>query len=132
MNRRRMLLAAMGGLVLAVSAGLAVAQQAWILLGTRTVNLLAEQDVVNVTAAAGVFERIGLRARGNDLYVFDVRVVFGNGDVQDVPIRETIPQGDTTRAIDLMGNNRIISSVILTYRRPVGGGAVIIEVYGQR
>jgi hypothetical protein len=132
-NRRRFLPALAGIVLLCGLGGAALAQVQWVQLGVRTVNILIDQDTIPVTAAEGTFDRLGFRVRGTDLFVFSVRINFGNGDVQEIAIGETIPQGDQMREIDLTGNNRIIASIVLTYTRPVNfAGATVVEIWGRR
>ncbi len=88
----------------------------WELLGRREVAFRAEQDTIPVTASEGRFRRLRLEVEGNAIEVIDLRVTFGNGDEQDVQVRERIAAGGSTRAIDLPGEARVIRSVRLRYK----------------
>ncbi len=129
--RRELLLGAAG--FLATGGFLDNASAAtWVLLGARNVDWLVDHDVIQVSAG-GRFDKILLKVKGNGLFLYDLKVVYGNGGVDDIPVRLHIPEGGSTRVIDLRGGNRHISSVSMTYQKPVdGGGPTTVEVWGQR
>lgn len=132
MIRRRFLGFLAGLLVAAGVIGPTTAQPNWVLLGARTVNILIEQDTIPVTLSEGLFTAIGIRVRGNDLYVSSVRINFGNGESQDRVIDANVPQGGE-RVLDLVGNTRVVSSITLSYRRPINlQGDTIVEIWGRR
>lgn len=132
MNRRSFL-AMCAGFGAATILSRAASAATWVLLGVRTVNILVDRDVIPVSAAQGRFDHIQLRVKGNDLYILDLKVVYVNGAVDDIPIRAVIPQGDASRVIDLRGGDRFIREVAMVYRRPVNvRGATIVELWGQR
>jgi hypothetical protein len=103
----------------------------WVLLGTRNVGPTVETDTLNVSGQ-GAFDRLYLRVTGNAINVIDMRVTYGNGAPDDIPIRALIPAGGNSRVIDLRGGDRIIASIRLTYTHPPGGGAAQVQIYGQR
>jgi hypothetical protein len=104
----------------------------WALLGTQKVGFHVDRDVVRAGRQDGRFRAIKLRVRGNDIEMLDLKVVYGNGDVQDFPVRQFIRQGGETRAIDLKGNTRFIREVQLVYKsRPSFKGQATVEVWGQ-
>jgi hypothetical protein len=128
--RRELLL---GAVFLAAGGFLDDANAAtWVLLGARNVDWLVDHDVIHV-GAAGRFDKILLKVKGNGLFLYDLKVVYGNGGVDDIPVRVHIPQGGSTRVIDLRGGDRRIDSIAMTYQKPVdGGGPTTVEVWGQR
>lgn len=114
------------------------AQAQWILLGSKSVSLSGDRDVVSARGE-GTFSRIRLCVRQRAVHFNDLDVLFGNGVRQDLQIRSVIGPGDCTRAIDIRGGRRLIRQVDLTYRsvNAYGTGAAfgpeaIVEVYGQR
>jgi len=81
----------------------------------------------------GSFDHLQLRVRGNALFVYDMDVVYGNGGHDDIPLRFQIPQGGSSRFIDLRGGNRFINHVKLVYQKPInGGGPTRVELWGQK
>lgn len=63
--------------------------------------------------------------------MMDLKVVYANGEPDDLPVRSEIRAGGETRAIDLRGRNRAIHEVQLVYRtRPSFRGLATVEVWG--
>jgi hypothetical protein len=105
----------------------------WELLGTQTVGFGVDRDVVRVGRREGRFERLRIEVHENDINLYDLKVVFGNGEVQDIPVRERIRAGGRTRPLDLRGGDRVIDRIELIYQtRPGFGGRAVVQVYGQR
>lgn len=104
----------------------------WEVLGTRTVNLRIDRDVISL-GGAGPYTRIQLLVRGNGVFFENLRVVYGNGEVDDLAIRAFIPEGGQTRAIDLRGPARFINRVVMRYRSVRDGdGRAVVVVRGFR
>lgn len=87
----------------------------WDLLGSRQVNDRVDHDVIAVTSSRGDFRRIKFLVRGASVDFHRVVVHFGNGDDQRVEMRNTIPAGGESRAIDLPGGDRVIRSIEFWY-----------------
>ena len=105
----------------------------WTHLGTRTVNGLVDFDQVRVPLAYGRFKKIRLKVRGNSLLVYDVKVHYRNGSVQNVPIRLLIPQGGKTRVIDLNGSRRWIKKVTFKYGKFANGrGRTFVDLIARK
>ena len=64
----------------------------------------------------GRFKAIRLAARGNDVEMLDLKVVYANGEPDDIPVRSLIRQGSQTRPLDLRGRERAIQQIDMTYR----------------
>ncbi len=93
---------------------LASPASAWDLLGTRDVRDAVDRDVI-VVEGARQFQRIRLCAYERPVHIIDLDVHFANGGHQDVSVRTRIRPGDCTRAIDLVGDDRNITSVDMVY-----------------
>jgi hypothetical protein len=106
---------------------------AWVELGCQRVNFGLDRDVVRIGRSEGGFRAIRLRARGNNINVLDVKVVYGNGEPDDIPVRAVIRAGSSTAAKDLRGVDRGIDRVELIYRsQPNFRGEGLICVDGMR
>lgn len=105
----------------------------WVLLGSRRVNWRVDRDTIRVGRRYGRFRAIRLVVRRNAVNFIRVAVRFGNGQVQEIPIRRVIPAGGRTRVIDLAGRRRFISAVRMVYRtRPQFRGRAVVQVFGLR
>jgi hypothetical protein len=104
----------------------------WELLGSQKVGFIKDRDVVRVGRQDGRFRAIKLRVRDNDVEFLDVKVIYANGEPDDLPVRQHIRKGGETRAIDLKGSTRFIREIQLVYKsRPSFKGFATVEVYGQ-
>lgn len=100
----------------------------WELLGDKRVGLGVDRDVINVGRREGRFEKIRLEVQDNDVFMRDLKVVYGNGEVDDIPVRELIRRGSGTRPIDLKGGDRFIDRIEMTYRsRPNFRGQALLR-----
>lgn len=119
----------------AASPGVAprLAQGDWVLLGQRTVTDRADHDVIGVTAARGDFRSIKLTVQRASVDFHRVVVHFGNGTRQDVELRNTIPAGGESRAIDLAGADRVINRVEFWYdANTFRGRRAVVRLFGRR
>ena len=130
MDRRIFLLA---GSALALSGTVAEASNSWRRLGTRSVSWHVDHDVFVVTGLSGTFDHLMFKVTGNDIFILDVDVFYGNGAPDHIPLSFHIPRNGQSRVINLRGGNRIINRVAFTYKRHVdGGGPALVELWGQR
>lgn len=107
MDRRTFMLG-MAAALLAMALHESAEAATWIKLATLRVNGLVDVDRLHVGAGTGTFRKIRLRVRGNSLLLYDLRVRYGNGADDKIPVRLLIPQGGYTRSIDLTGGDRFI------------------------
>jgi hypothetical protein len=98
-------------LALAAMAGPAYA---WTLLGVRDVRDRTERDTI-IVEGPRQFERIRLCVYRNPVHFIDLDVRYANGGHQDVSVRQRVNAGQCTRAIDLVGDDRNITSVSMLY-----------------
>jgi hypothetical protein len=103
---------------------------AWVKLGEQTVSLGQDFDVVAVGRREGRFKAIKLVVRGNDVFMEDLKVTYGNGQSEDLVVRKRIPVNSESTAIDLQGEARFIEKIEMAYRARPGGGRATVEVYG--
>lgn len=135
MDRRAFFTTAAVALAALTVAGPADAQRrperGWELLGTKKVGFINDRDVVSVGRQEGRFRAIKLRVRGNAIHMNDLKVIYANGEPDDLPVRSQIRAGGETRAIDLRGRDRAIREVQMVYRsRPSFRGVATVEVWG--
>jgi hypothetical protein len=88
----------------------------WEELGCQSVGLLGDRDVIRVGRREGRFKAVKLKVSGNDVNILDLKVVYANGDPDDIQVRSQIRQGGETRPLDLRGRERSIDRIELIYR----------------
>lgn len=88
----------------------------WVFLGERFVDGRADTDKLPVTVG-GAFRAIQIRVSGGAVELTRVVVHFENGADTDLRIRDRIPAGGTTGAVDLPGKKRRIRSVEMWYTK---------------
>jgi hypothetical protein len=87
----------------------------WVVLGCRDVNFLADHDVIPVGRRDGRFTAIRIQVIGNEIHMYDLKVVYGNGAPDDIPVRLDIKAGGRTVAKDLRGRDRVIQRIEMAY-----------------
>jgi hypothetical protein len=97
------------------NAAFAQGARRWIVLGQTTVDGQRDRDTIALGRAEGTFRSIQLRVTGGPVEFYRVVVRFGNGANEEIEVRERIPAGGQTRAIDLRGADRVINSVEFFY-----------------
>jgi hypothetical protein len=116
-----------------LAPALPASAEKWVFLGQRHVTDRVEKDSVEVTASEGTFEAIQLRVKRSAVRFLDVTVVYGTGTSDDLELRDVIPAGGKSRALDLRGGNRVIKRIRFTYEaKSLGRRGAIVEIYGRR
>lgn len=136
MFKTSMIAAMAGVLALTVAVGDAEARKGgkrnWEFLGSKKVGFLVDKDVIDVGRKDGDFSKIKLVVKGNEVEFKDVDIVYGNGQRDDVRIRNRIRAGGETRAIDLKGGDRFIKRVEMVYKsKPSFKGQATVELWGK-
>jgi hypothetical protein len=117
--------------VLAFSVSL-YAQGEWAYLGNAHVDGGQDHDNIHVGRHDGRFRAIQLRVSGGEIFFERVVVHFGNGTQEELVVRDRIPSGGSTRAIDLPGDRRVIESVELWYGKGRWEHRPKVSLYGIR
>jgi hypothetical protein len=104
----------------------------WELLGERSVSDKVDHDVLTVTAARGTFRALKLEVRDRGVQFRNVTIHFGDGEKQEVELRNVIPAGGESRVIDVEGRDRVIRTIEFTYdAQSLGGKRARVLVFGQ-
>ena len=101
-------------------------------LGERTVNGKLDKDTIEVGAEDGLFTAIEVKVDGSALEMFDIKVVFGNGESFSPNTRLVFSKDTMSRLIDLPGNKRVIKRVEFRYGNLPGGGNAHVQLWGKR
>lgn len=103
-------------------------------LGALTVNFRADRDVIRLSPYEGSFRDIQLRVKRHAIEMLDLKIVYGNGQIDDVTVRHLIKASKATRVIDLIGSRRAIREIRMVYRTTpnFSGDPAVVEVWGLR
>lgn len=100
----------------------------WVQLGCQQVSFRGrDHDTVRVGRREGRFRAIRLVARGNDVEMRRLSVVYANGNPDDLDVQRVVRSGSKTDPIDLKGGDRAIQRIDMTYRQrdDFGGRATV-------
>lgn len=113
------------------AAAIATPAAAWDLVATRQVLDRTDRDVVTLSGHRQ-FERIKLCVYRNPVRFHDLDVRFENGGHQDVNVRQRINPGECTRVIDLVGDDRDITTISMLYEETsFGRHRATVRVYAE-
>jgi len=87
----------------------------WIFIADKSVSWGADHDVINLGNVNDDFRFLKLKVTDGPLKMYDMKVTFDNGEVQDVTIRALIRQGGESRVIDLNGDLRHLTKIEFWY-----------------
>jgi hypothetical protein len=94
-------------------------------------NLTAERDVIALGREIGWFERITLRVTEGDLFIREIRVVYGNGELATLRVDRQFRAGTRTPEIRLE-SNRFVNEIQLSYAaETVDRKRTVLELYGN-
>jgi hypothetical protein len=102
----------------------------WELLGARRVSFAAEKDVISARHQ-GRFHAIKLEVEGGNLDLYNIRVVFGDGESFSPETRVEFREGSWSRTIDLPGGARVIRRIEFWYKSELRRGRAYVRVYGR-
>lgn len=87
----------------------------WEKIGTRKVKYTIDRDEILVTRMEGRFSAIKIKVEKAPIDLMRCVIHYGNGQTQEVQLRNTIRAGSETRVIDIPGRKRIIKKVVFWY-----------------
>jgi len=91
-------------------------REEWVELGCKEVSFRVDRDVLPVGRQEGRFYAIRLYARGGAVEMLDLKVIYANGDPDDIRVRHILDRGERTRPLDLRGRARSIRMIEMVYR----------------
>lgn len=97
------------------------------LIGTAVYDVKPQRQVVEIGAREGQFKGIRFDVRGSDIEVQGVRIVYGNGEPEDLNVRQTFKAGSSSRVFDLKGYKRAIKQIVIIY---VARAPATIRIFG--
>jgi hypothetical protein len=105
----------------------------WRLLGERIIDYKADKDLITVTGN-DYFRKLKFKILDAPVYMNDMKVMFENNEIQNIPLNFKMEQGHESRLIDLHGNVRRIKVVYFNYKsaRPGYHGKAKLILFGQK
>ena len=98
----------------------------WVELGCQQVSLFGkDRNSIRVGRREGRFKAIRLHVRGADVEMLDLKVIYANGQPDDIPVKHLIRAGERTRPLDLRGRERAIERVDMVYRTALNPGNIL-------
>ncbi len=106
----------------------------WALLGAQRASMFSkDSDVIQVGERFGRLKALRFTARREDIRIYGVRVIYGNGEAEDVPVSAQLKEGQTTPQFNLKGwwSGRYVNRIELKYRSKLTlKGQGTIEAWG--
>lgn len=104
----------------------------WVFLGDKSVSWGNDHDVMNFGNIADGYRYLKLKVTEGPLKMYDMKVYFDNGEIQDVYIRARINNGGESRQIDLNGDIRHLDKIEFWYEtKGFIRGKAKMNVYGR-
>ena len=119
--KKRIALSSFGIIIFLLSSAF-VQPPRWEYLGLRKVNKSFDRDEIAVTGFEGSFNALKVQVKYRAISMYDMKVHYRNGSVEDIKLRLHIPAGGESRIIDLRGGNRVITKVVFRYETKVDKG----------
>lgn len=87
----------------------------WTLIGTTVANYSADHDSIIVRGPFDNFSKIMFKVTEAPLNMHRLLVTYDNGEPEEIAVRQKIPKGGKSRAIDLRGGIRSIKRIDFWY-----------------
>ncbi len=104
----------------------------WTMLGEQVVDYgrRVDRDRITVGRYEGRFSKLNVVVLDSDLELLSFQVNFPRGNAYAPTVNHYFRENQRTRAIDLPGDDRVISSIDMRYRNLPGGGRARVQVWG--
>ena len=104
----------------------------WRMLGDKKVGFGVDHDVIHFANWGDDVRQLKLKVTDGPLRMYNLKIHFDNGGVQDVELRNRFNQGSESRVIDLNGGLRHLSKIEFWYEtRGFLRGKSRVEVWGR-
>lgn len=104
----------------------------WRKLASRDVTDKVDHDTVDFGPRQGVVNQLKFKVRKNGVHFMKVVVHYRNGGDEKIEMKDNVPAGGESRAINLNGGTRKIKQIEFWYEaNSVGKGGASIDVFGK-
>jgi hypothetical protein len=106
---------------------------AWVLIGQTQANHSADHDTIAVKGSHDNFRKIKFKVTDSPLSIHYMMVTYDNGAPDRIDVRQNIPKGGESRAIDLRGaGTRSLRKIEFWYdTKGILNGKADVTVFGQ-
>jgi hypothetical protein len=87
----------------------------WFFLADKKVGFGVDHDVIHFGNWKDDVRQIQLKITDGPLKMYDMKIYFDNGTVQNVELRNRFAQGSESRVIDMDGGLRHLTKIEFTY-----------------
>ncbi len=104
----------------------------WFFLGDKTVGFGVDHDVIHFGNWKDDVRQIKLKITDGPLKMFNMKIHFDNGNVQDVSLRNRFAQGSESRVIDMDGGLRHLTKIEFWYEtKGFARGRSRVAIWGR-
>ncbi|MEQ8824364.1 MAG: hypothetical protein RIC14_08315 [Filomicrobium sp.] len=105
----------------------------WKLLGVRKASLFnKDSDTFDIGKSKGRYTSIRVRALDQDVQMYGMTIVYGNGKREDIGLYGTLRAGEASKPFDLKGRKRFIDRITFQYRTKLNlKGQGEVELWGK-
>lgn len=87
----------------------------WEKIGSRTVNYELDKDEIMATRLEGIFQAIQIRVKTAPINMQKLEIQYGNGEIQEIDLKNNFAANSESKVIDLPGNKRVIRRAVFWY-----------------
>ncbi|MGH1419174.1 MAG: DUF2541 domain-containing protein [Hyphomicrobiaceae bacterium] len=89
----------------------------WVMLGAQAAGFVGfDKDAIQLTRGEGAIEKIEVRVRDRAITLSELRVVYGNGNIDVIPVKTRVDAGKSFGPIKIARNNRQVTEIQARYR----------------
>ena len=104
----------------------------WFFLGDKKVGFGVDHDVIHFGNWRDDVRQVKVKVTEGPLKMFNMKIHFDNGTVQNVELRNRFAQGSESRIIDLDGGLRHLTKIEFWYEtKGFAKGRSKVSVYGR-
>lgn len=104
----------------------------WFFLEDKKVGFGVDHDVIHFSNWKDDVRQIKLKITDGPLKMYDMKIYFDNGTVQDVQLRNRFNQGSESRVIDMDGGLRHLTKIEFWYEtKGFARGRARVAVWGR-
>jgi hypothetical protein len=115
-----------------VTGKVALSADNWQRLGCKTVGFSVDKDTIQIGRGSDPVKRLKLLVKNAPIEFYELRVVFGNGQTENISIHQAVRAGSESLPINLPGAGRGIEKIDMLYRSiPTFKGNAEVCVHGK-